>query len=127
MNDERRLIYGILITVAVGLAVGRIVFTQLVFEPSLHRDEKNADDKRRLWPKVRPAQMPTFSSNDRSRWATVRALVEEGTYVIGRRNREVVVATAVASLGNFDPLGAAVTAQAGYYLRVGRDRGIIFE
>ena len=30
--------------------------------------------------------MPTFSSNDRSRWATVRALVEEGTFVIGRRD-----------------------------------------
>jgi hypothetical protein len=29
--------------------------------------------------------MPTFSSNDRSRWATVRALVDEGTFAIGRR------------------------------------------
>ena len=30
--------------------------------------------------------MPTFGSNDRSRWATVRALVDEGTFVIGRRD-----------------------------------------
>ena len=30
--------------------------------------------------------MPTFSSNDRARWATIRALVDEGTYAIGRRD-----------------------------------------
>ncbi|MCS7271308.1 MAG: hypothetical protein NZ703_09500, partial [Gemmataceae bacterium] len=35
---------------------------------------------------VRPEPTPMFSSNDRSRWATVRALVDEGTYVIGRRH-----------------------------------------
>jgi hypothetical protein len=67
MDASRRFLYGILITVAAGSAVGRILSTQLVFEPSLHRDEKNAEDRRRLWPKARPAQMPTFSSNDRSR------------------------------------------------------------
>ena len=26
-----------------------------------------------------------FSSNDKSRWATVRALVDDGTFVIGKR------------------------------------------
>ncbi len=30
-------------------------------------------------------KMPTFSSNDRSRWATVRSLVENGTFVVGKR------------------------------------------
>jgi hypothetical protein len=127
MNASRRLIYGILITVAVGSALGRILSTQLVFEPSIHRDEKNSNDRRRLWPKVRPAQMPTFSSNDRSRWATVRALVDDGTYVIGRRSRAIVVESGVAPLGNLDPLAAAVTVQAGYYSRTGSDGGIIFE
>jgi hypothetical protein len=127
MNSPPRLLYGILITVAVGSAVGRILSTQLLFEPSIHRDEKNPKDTRRLWPKIRPAQMPTFSSNDRSRWATIRALVDEGTYVIGRRSREVVVATAVAPFGNVDPLNAAAIAQAGYYSRIASDRGIIFE
>jgi hypothetical protein len=43
-------------------------------------------DPRPLWPRTRPEPMPTFSSNDRARWATVRALVDEGTYVIGRRD-----------------------------------------
>src|SRR5438105_3597026 len=39
----------------------------------------------RFWPRTRPAPSPTFSSNDRSRWAMVRALVDEGTFAIGRR------------------------------------------
>jgi hypothetical protein len=39
----------------------------------------------RTWAHSRPAPSPTFSSNDRSRWAMVRALVDEGTFAIGRR------------------------------------------
>ncbi|MBX7106539.1 MAG: hypothetical protein K1X57_20860 [Gemmataceae bacterium] len=42
----------------------------------------------RLWPIGRPHPMPTFSSNDKSRWATVRALVEDHTWVVGRRVTE---------------------------------------
>src|SRR4051794_5133701 len=49
MNASRRLVYGIVIAAAVGSAVGRILSTQLVFEPSIHRDERNPDDRRRLW------------------------------------------------------------------------------
>src|SRR5262249_3216840 len=33
-----------------------------------------------------PPPSPTFSSNDRSRWATVRALVDEGHYWVGYRD-----------------------------------------
>src|SRR5947209_9371433 len=127
MKAPRSLLVGILITVAVGSAVGRILSTQLVFEPSLHRDDKDPEDRRRLWPKTRPAQMPTFSSNDRSRWATVRALVDHGTYVIGRRSQGMVLFSAGASVANVNPLAAVVTAQAAYYARLGRDSGIIFE
>jgi hypothetical protein len=43
-------------------------------------------ERPRIWPGERPAAVPTFGSNDRSRWATVRALVDEGTYAIGRRD-----------------------------------------
>lgn len=42
-------------------------------------------DIRFVWPRTRPNPMPTFSSNDRSRWATVHSLVDQGTYVVGRR------------------------------------------
>jgi energy-coupling factor transporter transmembrane protein EcfT len=45
-----------------------------------------ADEPPRTWPATRPEPMPTFGSNDRSRFATVRALVDEGTYVVGRRD-----------------------------------------
>jgi hypothetical protein len=40
----------------------------------------------RVWPADPPAAMPTFGSNDRSRWDTIRALVEDGTYDIGYRD-----------------------------------------
>src|SRR6266852_3172863 len=76
----------LLITIAAAAAAGRIMATGRVYEPWLFRDEGNSEDRRSAWPKTRPAPMPTFSSNDRSRWATVRALVDEGTYVIGRRD-----------------------------------------
>src|SRR5437016_4959891 len=128
MNASRRLLYGTLITVAVGSAVGRIASTQLVFEPSLYHDEKNPRDRlTRIWPDKRPPQMPTFSSNDRSRWATVRALVDEGTYAVGKRKRANILASAVAAVANCRPLEAAVTAQAGFFVRARKsDEGIIF-
>jgi hypothetical protein len=58
----RRVVYTLLIVVAAATAAGRIL--------SLNR------------------AMPTFADNDRSRWATVRSLVDEGTYAIGRRLSE---------------------------------------
>src|SRR5947207_526759 len=81
-----RSIATLLITLAAAMAAGRIMATGRVYEPWLFRDDKNPDDRRSAWPKTRPAPVPTFSSNDRSRWATVRALVDEGTFAIGRRD-----------------------------------------
>jgi len=75
----RRFVYSILLVVTVGMVTARIVGVELVYEPSIAG---------RTWPKERPAKMPTFSSNDRSRWATVRALVEEGTFVVGKRIKD---------------------------------------
>jgi hypothetical protein len=82
----RRLIYPLLMTVAVAAIGGRILSANLVYEPYLSRNAWEPADGRRVWPSQVPTPMPTFSSNDRSRWATVRALVEEGTYVVGRRD-----------------------------------------
>src|SRR5947207_12427145 len=81
----RRQLYALMIVVASGITLGHILSAELLYEPSLHRDEKDTSDRRRQWPAERPRSMPTFSSNDRSRWCTVRALVDEGTFVIGRR------------------------------------------
>jgi hypothetical protein len=77
-----------LMTIAMAAAItGRILSVERVYEPSMYRA---AGDTRptappRDWPKTRPLPMPTFSSNDRSRWATIRSLVDEGTYAVGRR------------------------------------------
>jgi hypothetical protein len=72
----RRAVYTLLTVLTVGITVARIVGAELVYEPSIAS---------RPWPKDRPEKMPTYGSNDRSRWATVRALVEHGTFVIGER------------------------------------------
>src|SRR5437868_50580 len=68
----------------------RVCSAERVYEPSIFKpDPSNPDPEavqaQRVWPTTRPQPMPTFGSNDRSRWATIRALVEEGTYVIGKR------------------------------------------
>ncbi len=86
---QRRQIYVLLIVVALAMALGRILAAQLVYEPSLSAPWPNdPGHPRRTWPATPPRPMPTFSSNDRSRWAAVRALVDEGTWVIGRRDRQ---------------------------------------
>jgi hypothetical protein len=45
----------------------------------------DAEEQRGVWPPTRPEPMPTHGDNDRSRWDTVRALVDDGTYAIGSR------------------------------------------
>src|SRR5205807_182725 len=96
LHERPALIYALaaLILAAFGLAVGRILSAELVYEPSLSNAAGEANPTKRNWPPRRPIPMPTFSSNDRSRWATVRALVDDGTFVVGRRDRTVVLAGA---------------------------------
>lgn len=81
----RRMVYTLLIVLAAGMGAGRLLAAALHYDPATYRDKANPDDKRRAWPGDRPSPTPMFGSNDRSRWATVRALVDEGTFVVGRR------------------------------------------
>ena len=81
---SRRSLYTLLITVAAAMMFGRIGAAELVYEPSLYQNEDEPGYKRK-WPKKVPAPMPTFSSNDRSRWLTIQMLATEGTYVVGHR------------------------------------------
>jgi hypothetical protein len=86
----RRSLYTLMLVAATGLMVGRLGNVELVYEPSLHTPKPKPDSpgelyQARKWPDKTPIPWPTFSSNDRSRWATVKALVEDGTFVIGRR------------------------------------------
>jgi hypothetical protein len=117
----------LLIVIAVAIACGHIVSAQRVYEPSLHRDEANSLDRRPLWPRTRPAPLPMYGSNDRSRWAAVRALVDDGSFVIGKRDLKTLYASAVAPLGLLEPVTAAALFDAGYRARIASDSGIIFE
>jgi hypothetical protein len=83
----RRGVYALLIVVAIAGICGRIVGVGRVYEPWLTRPPGASDsDPRGKWPATRPEPEPTHGDNDRSRWDTVRALVENGTYVIGHRD-----------------------------------------
>jgi hypothetical protein len=124
----RHRIYVLLIVVAAAAALGRILSAELVYEPSLSQSwPDDPGHYRRTWPATPPRAMPTFSSNDRSRWAAVRALVDEGTWVIGRRDKQVVIASVPAALAASDPLQLAVLLEAGLDRRIKSDRGIVFE
>src|SRR5947208_11399142 len=125
-SSPRKLVYALFIAVAAGGVAGHIAAASRVYEPELSRDESNPADLRSRWPTKRPRPMPTFSSNDRSRWATVRAMVDEGTYVIGKRDKRPVTPSAVALLAAPDPIQGAALAEAGYYTRTSADSGIIF-
>jgi hypothetical protein len=88
----RRAAYLILTVIGVAICVAKIVGAENVVEPSRYKPPTpqshgadRDDPPTRVWPPTRPEPTPMFSSNDKSRWATVRALVDEGTYVIGRR------------------------------------------
>ncbi len=91
-SELRRSIYLVLIAVAVAIATAKVVGGENVFEASRNKAPEGKDgvkgygsEKYRTWPSERPDPTPMYSSNDKSRWATVRCLVDEGTYVIGKR------------------------------------------
>jgi hypothetical protein len=106
---------------------GRILAAELLYEPSVHRADNETTPGKRVWPRSRPLPMPTFSSNDRSRWVTIRALVEQGTYVVGHRNRTLVFASAVSLLGARSGPEAALLTVTGYNFRIKSDTGLVTE
>ncbi len=91
--DLRRSLYLVLTWVAVAIAAGQVIGVENLYEPSRYKPAagKFGADRAplfvppRAWPTERPEPTPMFGSNDRSRWATVRALVDDGTFVVGRR------------------------------------------
>jgi hypothetical protein len=81
----RRCVYNLIITLAAGLVAGNIASVARLYEPHLFRDPAHPDELKGKWPATRPEPTPTQGDNDRSRWDTVRALVDDRTYVIGHR------------------------------------------
>jgi hypothetical protein len=81
MDDDRsrqlrRAVYALLITLSAAGVLGRILAVNSVDRAGLESHLRKAG--RDNWRQ----QRPFLSSNDRSRWATVRALVEHRTYAI---------------------------------------------
>src|SRR5947209_1929657 len=87
----RRQVYALLIVLALAVTCSRILAVTQVYEPYLYHNDPTLGGKDdpatglRGWPEKRPLPVPTFGSNDRSRWATIRALVDHGTYATGCR------------------------------------------
>jgi hypothetical protein len=124
----RRQAVVLLVAVAAAAATGRILSSVSAYDPNLFRLENPApDDSRGPWPASRPGAWPTFGSNDRSRWDAVRALVDHGTWVIGRRDRDTVTASAPVALGATNPLDAVTLLAAARQARIASDTGIITE
>jgi len=71
----RRSIYWLLIAIAVGVMSGRVLAVNSVDQIALEKQVRQKQPERTL-------QRPFLSGNDRSRWTTVRALVEYGTFAI---------------------------------------------
>lgn len=87
-SDLRRSMFLLLTAAAVAIAAAKTVGAENVIEPSRYKAPEPGgygSEPDRKWPDSRPDPIPTFSSNDKSRWATVRALVHDKTYVIGKR------------------------------------------
>jgi hypothetical protein len=71
----RRSLYWLLIAVSAGVMTGRVLAVNSVDQIALEKQLRQKQPERTL-------QRPFLSGNDRSRWDTVRALVEHGTYSI---------------------------------------------
>ncbi len=81
----RRSIYLLLIAIAAGAVTGRLLSVNSVDTIRLEKYVNEEAAKHRTGvrePPRRDLQRPFLSANDRSRWCTVRALVEHGTYAI---------------------------------------------
>ena len=72
----RQSVYLLLIAISIGGITGRVLAVNAVDNIRLEKFLK--DQGRKDWQK----QRPFLSGNDRSRWCTVRSLVEHGTYAI---------------------------------------------
>ncbi len=107
----RHTAYLFLSAVAVAVMVAKIVGGENVYEPSRYAPPIDKsfgagriDAPARKWPTERPDPTPTFGSNDRSRWATIEALVHDRTYVVGTREKFIATEKPFGDRGIiFDP------------------------
>lgn len=125
-NSLARLAGNLIILIAVGLVAGRMALVTRLYEPAAYRKATDPGLSP-AWPGVRPDATPFLSSNDRSRWATVRSLVENGTYVVARRDMDLVRASALLPLFQTTWPTALASSGAAHRLRLAADRGFLLE
>lgn len=113
--------------ITLGITLAKLYSAQRLYEPSYHRAPGEPPGSRSAWPTSRPRPMPTFSSNDRSRWATVRALVDDGTFVVGTRDPKIYVITGVTQVLQTDVWNALPQVAVGLSARISSSKGICFE
>ncbi len=116
----------LLILVAGSMAAGRLASVTQLYDPTLFRAVEERNSKR-AWINKKPIPVVTLSSNDRSRWLTVRALLENGTFVIGQRPKGPFVASACALVGMNQPFAIPLLLEAGKLSRIKGDTGLLFE
>ena len=129
----RQMVYRLLIALTIGVSLAKVFSAESVVEPSRYKPptpeaygSKHPDPSVRTWPAVRPSPTPMFGSNDRSRFATIRALVENQTYIVGRRidNPAMEPGSALGSVAGF---AAHRTKVAKDIPAAKLDTGLIFE
>ena len=121
----------LLILLAGMMAAGRLASVTQLYDPTLFRAADEVNSKR-AWITKRPSPVFTLSSNDRSRWLTVRSLLENGTYVIGTRDKNAFHASAAALIGITQPginqpFAIPALLLAGKQTRIASDKGLLFE
>lgn len=121
----------LLILLAGIMAAGRLASVTQLYDPTLFRAADEVNSKR-AWITKRPTPVVTLSSNDRSRWLTVRSLLENGTYVIGTRDKDAFHASAAAIFGITQPgidqpFAIPAMLLAGKQARIASDKGLLFE
>lgn len=121
----------LLILLAGMMAAGRLASVTQLYDPTLFRAADEVNSKR-AWITKRPTPVVTLSSNDRSRWLTVRSLLENGTYVIGTRDKNIFHASAASLLGITQPginqpFAIPALLLAGKQARIASDKGLLFE
>ena len=121
----------LLILLAGMMATGRLASVTQLYDPTLFRAADEVNSKR-AWITKKPTPVVTLSSNDRSRWLTVRSLLENGTYVIGTRDKNAFAASAVSLVGINQPgidqsFAIPALLLAGKQARIASDKGLLFE
>jgi hypothetical protein len=110
----RRTLYPLLIAVAFAIVCAHILNAGRVSLPAFNRPPGPADpsEHRGPWSPTRPEPIASYGDNDRSRWDTVRSLVDHGEYRIGHRDTDPAFVSTMGLLASPSGQGPLLAAAA---------------